>query len=169
VKEVRVYVEKPRKDLFEKEKHKRYRPPGLGDVQHSQPYLIAVLLMKGKLPLEDFSEEALHDEKTLQFAERVKVLHEPKFQLDEWPNVVKPNVVEVELFDGTVYSERVDHPKGHPENPLTRAEYQAYFRELIGFSARPLKEDNVEAAISLVAKMETSEDICSLCTLLVGS
>jgi 2-methylcitrate dehydratase PrpD len=59
VEEVRIYVEKGRKDLFEKERSKRYRPPGLGDVQHSHPYLIAVLLQKGKLPLEDVSEEAL--------------------------------------------------------------------------------------------------------------
>ena len=167
VEEVRIYVEKGRKDLFEKEKSKRYRPPGLGDVQHSHPYLVAVLLLKGKLPLEDFSEEALRDEKTLRFAERVKVLHDPKLELDRWPMVVKPNVVEIAMRDGTIYSERVEYPKGHPRNPLTQDEYRMYFRDLIGFSAKPLTHENIEKAISLLSTMEQNQDVSSLCRLLI--
>jgi 2-methylcitrate dehydratase PrpD len=168
VEEVRIYVEKGRKDLFEKERSKRYRPPGLGDVQHSQPYLVAVLLLKGKLPLEDFSEEALRDEETLRLAERVKVLYDPKLELDLWPMVVKPNVVEIVLRDGTIYSERVEYPKGHPRNPLTQDEYRKYFRDLISFSAKPLIEENIEKAISLVSTMEKNQEISSLCRLLIG-
>jgi 2-methylcitrate dehydratase PrpD len=166
VEEVRVYVEKARKDLFEKERSKRYRPPGLGDVQHSQPYLIAVLLLKGKLPLDDFSEEALRDEKTLQLAERVKVLYDPKFELDRWPMVVKPNVVEIVLRDGTTLSARVEYPKGHARNPLTQNEYRTYFRDLISFSAKPLVEENIENVISLVSTMETHNEVSYVCRLL---
>ena len=44
---------------------------------------------------------------------------------DRWPAEV-----EIELRDGRTLSERVDFPKGDPENPLTPTELEGKFREL---------------------------------------
>jgi 2-methylcitrate dehydratase PrpD len=168
VEEVRIYVEKGRKEFFERERDKRYRPPRLADVQHSHPYLAAVLLLKGRLSIDDFTEEAIRDEKVLKLAERVKVLHDPKLELDHGPMVIKPNVVEIVTRDGKVYSERVEYPKGHPNNPLTPAEKLAYFRDLTKYSAKTLPPENIEKTISLVSKMEESQDVSSLGRLLTA-
>jgi 2-methylcitrate dehydratase len=81
--------------------------------------------------------------------------------------VVKPNVVEIALRDGTIYSERVEYPKGHARNPLTQDEYRMYFRDLISFSAKPLTQENIEEAISLLSTMEKNQDVSSLCRLLI--
>jgi 2-methylcitrate dehydratase PrpD len=168
VEEVRIYVEKGRMEFFERERSKRYRPPILADVQHSHPYLVAIALLKGKLSVEDFTEEAIRDEKVLKYAERVKVLHDPKLELDHGPMVIKPNVVEIVTRDGKVYSERVEYPKGHPNNPLTQDEKLAYFRDLTKFSAKPLPPENIEKTISLISKMEESQDVSSLGRLLTS-
>lgn len=166
VEEVRIYVEKGRMEFFESERAKRYRPPRLADVQHSHPYLVAVALLKGRLSVEDFTEEAIRDEKVLKLAERVKVLHDPKLELDHGPMVIKPNVVEIVTRDGRIYSERVEYPKGHPNNPLTQDEKLTYFRDLTRFAAKGLATENVEKAISLVSAMEDSQDVSGLCRLL---
>jgi 2-methylcitrate dehydratase PrpD len=166
VEEVRIYVEKGRKEFFESERSKRYRPPRLADVQHSHPYLAAVLLLKGRLSIEDFTEEAIRNETVLKLAERVKVLHDPKFELDHGPMVIKPNVVEIAMKDGRTFSERVEYPKGHPNNPLTQDDKVTYFRDLTKFSAKPLSSENIEKTISLVSELEHSADVSGLCRLL---
>jgi aconitate decarboxylase len=166
IEEVRIYVEKGRKEFFERERDKRYRPPRLADVQHSHPYLAAVLLLKGKLSIDDFTEEAIRDENVLKLAERVKVLHDPKLELDDGPMVIKPNFVEIVMKNGAIYSERVEYPKGHPNNPLTPTDKLAYFRDLTRFAVKPILPENIEKTISLVSGMENSEDISGICRLL---
>jgi 2-methylcitrate dehydratase PrpD len=166
ISEVRIYVEKRRMDTFEKNKEHRYRPPDLAEVQHAYPFLVAVALLKGKITLADVTEEAIRDEKVLKFAERIKLVHDPKLELDRWPMIVKPHVVEVRMRDGGVYSERVEYPKGGPENPFTRDEEKMYFRDLTSFSAKPLSSENIEKVISFVSTMEDVQDVSSLCRLL---
>jgi 2-methylcitrate dehydratase PrpD len=167
IEEVRIYVEKRRIDTFEKNKSKRYRPPNLAEVQHAYPYLVAVALLKGKLSLKDtVTEEAIRDEKVLKYAERVKLLHDASLELDNWHMVVKPHVVEIAMRDGTVFSERVEYPKGDPKNPLTRDEYLSYFADLIDFSAKPLNAQSIEKTVSLVSKMEEVPDVSSVCSFL---
>jgi 2-methylcitrate dehydratase PrpD len=75
-------------------------------------------------------------------------------------------VVEIHMRDGRVYSERVEYPKGDPENPFTRDEENMYFRDLTGFSAKPLRAEKIEKIISLVSTMEDVQDVSSVCTLL---
>jgi len=166
ISEVTIYVEKRRMGTFEKNKQNRYRPPDLAEVQHAYPFLVAVALLKGKITLADVTEDAIRDERVLKFAERIKLVYDPKLELDQWPMVVKPHVVEVHMRDGRVYSERVEYPKGDPENPFTPDEEEMYFRDLTSFSAKPLGTEKIEKVISLIATMEDVQDAASVCRLL---
>ena len=62
---------------------------------------------------------------------RVSVQVDPSFEA-VYP-VAWPARVRVELKDGRVLEETVEHPKGDPENPLTRSELKAKFRDLAAF------------------------------------
>jgi 2-methylcitrate dehydratase PrpD len=140
----------------EMERKKRYRPEGIVDAQFSIPYTVAVTLLRGKLTLDDFTDEAISNEAVLSLAERVKPVLDPL--LEQWPLDVKPQVVEIVTRDGTVYSQRVEYPKGSPSDPVTLDELQENFREMARFSARPLRREKIEQALSVVSRLEEIED-----------
>ena len=67
--------------------------------------------------------------------------------------------VSVYLKDGTVYTERVNYPKGDPSNPLTRDELVTKFRKLAGFH---IAEENLDDLIDMVEELDRLKDIRTL-------
>lgn len=74
-----------------------------------------------------------------------------------------PSIVEVELKDGRKITERVDAPKGSPENPLSNEEVKAKFLNLATTSL-PLQK--AEEIIALVENIENLPSIRQLTTIL---
>jgi 2-methylcitrate dehydratase PrpD len=92
-------------------------------------HLVAVMLLDHTV-----SFRAAHDKARMQDAtvlrERAKVQLAPDAELEKLiPTRVA--IVEVTLTDGTQLSERVEHVRGTPENPMTRDEVVAKARELM--------------------------------------
>jgi 2-methylcitrate dehydratase PrpD len=92
-------------------------------------HLVAVMLLD-----KTVSFRAAHDKARMQdpavLRERAKVQLAPDAELEKLiPNRVA--VVEVTLTDGTQLSERVEHVRGTPDNPMTREEVVAKARELM--------------------------------------
>src|SRR4030081_3189064 len=92
-------------------------------------HLVAVMLLD-----KTVSFRAAHDKERMQdpavLRERAKVQLAPDAELEKLiPNRVA--VVEVTLTDGTQLSERVEHVRGTPDNPMTREEVVAKARELM--------------------------------------
>lgn len=158
--EIRVHVGKRDMDAVwgrdERERKKRYRPQGVVDAQFSIPYTVAVTLLRGKLTLDDFTDEAISDEAVLRLAERVKPVLDPG--LDQWPLDVKPQVVEIVTRDGKVRSRRIDYPKGSASDRVTPAELQESFRAMARFSAKPLRREKIDQALSVLSRLEEIED-----------
>jgi 2-methylcitrate dehydratase PrpD len=95
----------------------------------SLQHLVAVMLVDKAV-----SFRAAHDKARMQDAavlrERAKVQLVPDEELEKLIPV-RVAIVEVTLNDGTKLSERVEHVRGTPENPMTRDEVVAKARELM--------------------------------------
>lgn len=92
-------------------------------------HLVAVMLLDKRV-----SFRAAHDKARMQDAavlrERAKVQLVPDEELEKLIPV-RVAIVEVTLKDGTHLTERVEHVRGTPENPMAREEVVAKARELM--------------------------------------
>ena len=103
---------------------------GVNSAKMSIPYSLAVALCTGKAGLDEFTDKYISDQAILGITEKVSVS-----DVDDL-TVLCPQkrvaVVTVKTSNGE-YSERVEYPKGEPENPLSREELEEKFRGLAMF------------------------------------
>src|SRR4029450_11675012 len=102
----------------------KHAPPNGYAAKFSLPYLIAVILVKGRAGLAEFTDAPPAHPAVLALAGRVT------YELD--PTIDYPRQfvgdVEITLADGRTLRERQDRPRGGPDAPLTREELEAKFR-----------------------------------------
>jgi 2-methylcitrate dehydratase PrpD len=120
-------------------------------------HLVAVMLLD-----KTVSFRAAHDKARMQdpsvLPERAKVQLVPDANLEKLIPV-RVAVVEVTLSDGTRLSERVEHVRGTPENPMTRDEVVAKARELM---TPVLGAEKCSKLIERVLGLDTVKDIREL-------
>jgi 2-methylcitrate dehydratase PrpD len=124
-------------------------------------HLVAVMLID-----KTVSFRAAHDKARMQDAavlrERAKVQLVPDEELEKLIPV-RVAIVEVTLNDGTRLTERVEHVRGTPENPMTRDEVVAKARELM---APVLGATACSSLIERVLALEAVKDVRELRPLL---
>ena len=126
-------------------------------------HLVAVMLLD-----KTVSFRAAHDKARMQdpaiLRERAKVQLVPDEELEKLIPV-RVAIVEVTLTDGTRLSERVEHVRGTPENPMTRDEVVVKARELMTPVLGAATCSNlIERALAL----DTVKDVRELRPLLQG-
>src|SRR5262249_29083635 len=109
----------------------------------------------------------MKSDEVLELAARVKPTLNR--ELDHGPMDVKPQVVEIVTHDGRVFSERVEYPKGNPNNPVTSDELVAAFRGMASYAAKPLSASKIDAAEALALRLEEVPDVSVLMRLLTAS
>lgn len=105
---------------------------GVGDAKMSIPYSVAAALLYQSAGPDVFAEDKLGNPQVCELANKVKVISS-----DELSAVVKKKrvaIVAIHLQDGRILENRVDYPKGEPENPICRSELESKFISLITFS-----------------------------------
>jgi 2-methylcitrate dehydratase PrpD len=126
-------------------------------------HLVAVMLIDHTV-----SFRAAHDKARMQdpaiLRERAKVQLVPDEELEKLIPV-RVAIVEVTLTDGTRLTERVEHVRGTPENPMTRDEVVAKARELM---ASVLGVAACSTLIERVLALDTVKDVRELRPLLQG-
>jgi 2-methylcitrate dehydratase PrpD len=126
-------------------------------------HLVAVMLID-----KTVSFRAAHDKARMQdpaiLRERAKVQLVPDEELEKLIPV-RVAIVEVTLTDGTRLTERVEHVRGTPENPMTRDEVVAKARELM---APVLGVAACSSLIERVLALDTVKDVRELRPLLQG-
>jgi 2-methylcitrate dehydratase PrpD len=122
-------------------------PPNGYAAKFSLPYLIAVILVRGKAGLAEFADDAVRDPEVLAVARHVT------YELD--PGIDYPRQfvgdVEIALTDGRVVRERQDRPRGGPDRPLTRADLEAKFRGNAAVALSPARVEEVIRGVSALA------------------
>ena len=150
----------------EDEKKKKHRPEGVVDAQFSIPYTVAATLVSGGLSLEEFTDARIRSEEILDLAAGVKTILTPEF--DHGPMDVKPQVVEIVMRDGKVFTAKVIYPKGNPNNPVTSDELVNAFRGMASYAAKPLGGAKIDEAIELALRLEEVDDVAVLAKLLTA-
>jgi 2-methylcitrate dehydratase PrpD len=102
----------------------KQRPQNGYAAKFSLPYLLASILVNGRVTLADFTDEAARSEAVGRVAARV--FYDVDRTID-YPRHFIGHVA-VRLIDGTQLEERQDHPRGGPDFPMTREELTAKFR-----------------------------------------
>jgi 2-methylcitrate dehydratase PrpD len=124
-------------------------------------HLVAIMLLD-----KTVSFHAAHDKPRMRdpsvLQQRAKVQLTPDEELEKLIPV-RVAIVEVILNDGTRLTDRVEHVRGTPENPMTTEEVIAKARELI---TPVLGETNTEKLIAQVMELQNVKDIRELRPLL---
>lgn len=109
------------------EGHDHTKIEGSNSAKMSIPYSLAVALCTGKAGIDEFSDERVKDVSVLNLAEKVSVIAND--ELSTLCPQKRVAVVTVKTDKGE-FVERVDYPKGEPENPLSQQELEYKFRSL---------------------------------------
>ncbi len=123
----------------------------------STHYCAAVILHDRVLTLAQFEPARYNDPKLVRFAaEQVETKLDPSLTGVQ-------AIVEADLSDGRTVTERCEHSRGSPENPLSRAEIEEKFRF---YGKGVLPAARIEEAISAITKLEGLKSVRSLMDLL---
>ena len=94
---------------------------GVSSAKQSIPYGVAVACIYGDCGISAFTNQMLEDKQVLELTKKVRV-----FEDKELTNLVpekRAAIVTVKCKNGLQCQERVDYPKGEPENPITKEEW----------------------------------------------
>jgi 2-methylcitrate dehydratase PrpD len=151
-------AEGPVHRLWEPLKDKR-RPRSSYGAKFSLPYSIAVMLIRGRAGLEEFTEEAIRDPQVLDLAQKVRYELDPSI---DYPRHFSGHV-RIGLDDGTVLEENQPHPRGGFESPLPPEEIEEKFRA----NARlALPEAQLDVIINSVKRLDELPSVTALTDLL---
>jgi 2-methylcitrate dehydratase PrpD len=140
VKKARVALSQPAFDLHGK--LARYK--GKFDALISGHYTAAVILHDQELTLAQF-EPARYDDPTMRRAavEQIEIRADPALSEVQ-------ALVEIDI-EGATFKTRCDHPRGSPQNPLSRAQIEGKFRT---YADGVLSPSTIAGTIDAVANLE---------------
>jgi len=133
------------------------------EAKFSLPFNAAVILVKGRAGLAEFTDEVVKAPEIRSMMARIDFA---AFDTIESGFTNTTTFVDVALDDGTVLSGRVDYPKGSPQDPMTYDEVAEKFQECADYANWPA--DKAARIISLVRDFETLSDVSALTAALSG-
>jgi len=131
------------------------------EAKFSLKYCVSAALSKGRLGVEEFSEELLNDPGIRDLMRECNVAIDPALG-EEYP-ARWPSKVEVVTVRGRRHAASVDHPLGDPENPLLLEGLIGKFR---GLASRALPEARVDRIFDTALGLEDITDVGRLAELL---
>jgi 2-methylcitrate dehydratase PrpD len=121
----------------------------------SLPYLLAVILTRGRASLAEFEDDVVRDPQILSVASRVG------YELDATIDYPRQFVghLRARLKDGRVVEEWQDHPRGGPDSPMSREEIESKFR---GNASLVMSGDRVSQVVRNVMGLDAEPNLLSL-------
>jgi 2-methylcitrate dehydratase PrpD len=132
-------------------------PQTVPDAQFSYYYTVGTAFVKGKVFIEDFTEDAIKNEEVLSMAQKVEVVVDP--EKDKLESALSPVDIDVETKDRRHYKKSVESVKGHPHDPMSFGELTQKIKDCAAFSARPLSKESVSKVSQLVENLEEIDDV----------
>ncbi|SEQ20259.1 2-methylcitrate dehydratase PrpD [Lachnospiraceae bacterium NE2001] len=111
--------------------HDHTEIPGRYSAKMSIPYATAAGLIYGKAGLQEFTEEAVKREEIVALTKKIHVSSDDALSA-VFPGI-QAAVVTIKTKNGE-YTDRVDFPKGEPENPLTDEEFRSRYDGLMEYA-----------------------------------
>ena len=144
----------------------RKAPRTIVHAQFSIPFTVAAALIDGGVTLGHFDDRSIKRADILALAQRVESYVDADLER-EFGRTISPALLHIEMIDGTTHDVRVDIPRGSPERPMSRADFDAKAVDCFNRSARPLPPDAPIQLRHLVDNLESLEDVSSLVSVLL--
>lgn len=116
----------------------------------SIPFSVAIALKTGKAGMSEFSYENIHNLELSELTNKVSVLSDEEFTAG-FPQQ-STSSVEIITTEGESFYEKIDYPKGEPENPLSQEELLQKFEILMNFAGKGT--DEIEKISEIVFDLE---------------
>ncbi len=139
------------------------RPKTSIDGKYSIPFTTAVAIIKKNVTLSDFMPEALKDASVRQMAKKVVVQYDAQIDASRG---IAPGIVEIKTKSGAVYSKRVDAIYGSPQNPMSKEDLVAKFKDCVSFSAKPVSRRKIDKVATMLDHLEEVSDVREVIKLL---
>jgi 2-methylcitrate dehydratase PrpD len=136
----------------------KQRPASSYGAKFSLPYCLAVMLIRGRAGLEEFTEEAIHEPSVLALARKVRYELDPTI---DYPRHFSGHV-KICLADGSVLEENQPHPRGGLEDPLPPEEIEAKFRANARLRLPPERADQIIAAVGCLEELPNMTSLADL-------
>jgi 2-methylcitrate dehydratase PrpD len=131
------------------------------EAKFSLQYSTAAMLCRGHIGVGDYVGEAIADPRVVALAGKVR------YETREYPTYPRafPGGVRVRLGNGRTLEADLPHQKGAPENPFSREDVVAKFRDNASLA---LDEDAVESLERAVLELDRRDDVRDVFTALAG-
>ena len=126
-------------------------------------YLLAVAAYDRKVELEAHSEDRAKDPRVWELKTRIRMAWSSELEND--PKLHSAAIVEVKTRAGQTFTEKVVHPPGSPQNPLSQREIEDKFFSL---SSRVISRRQAERIRDAVANLEKMQNLRELGDLIRG-
>lgn len=111
--------------------HDHTNIPNSHSAKMSIPYAVAAGLIYGKAGLQEFSEETVKGADVLNLTKKVKVSADNELSA-AFPDI-QAAIVTIKTANKE-YTDRIDFPKGEPENPMTDREFRDRYDNLMEYA-----------------------------------
>lgn len=126
-------------------------PASVHQSKFSMPFVLALIACKGSASIDDFNESALEDPELLAMCQRVEMVVDAEIERD-YPQRWRA-AIDLEIKDGRQFSKHIDHPRGDPQNPVSRSELVSKLQRLARY-ARRLEPEQVQGFADYVWSLE---------------
>jgi aconitate decarboxylase len=141
----------------------RYTPATAASAQLNLRYCVAVLILKGDVFLDQFSDDTLAEPDVLALVARIDVAHDPT--LDEsGGGLLAGTIVQIILRTGQTLSAK-GQVRGPDYLPITAAEAEAKFRKA---TRAALSTDRQQEVIEACNRFDQMDDVAQICRLLAA-
>lgn len=162
IKQITAFVNEVSQQVCEPLQARR-QPLSITDAKFSLPFTLAIAATSRRVMLADYTLEKLKCQHVLALAQKVV----PK--LDEQVKrigAVTQGVVEISTKQGKTYQSQADFAHGRPEDPMSRGEIIAKFKDCIGYSVKAMSKEDTQKVVDMVVGLEDVRDVSQIMRLL---
>lgn len=131
---------------------RKQAPQTVIDAKFSIPFAAALALVRGRVTLDDFTDEALADPQVRALAGRVTARDDPDSRTSAGGTLL------VKLMDGSTLQASVPMPLGCPDRPLSREALIVKFVDCAARAARPITASRAEEIAHRLLGIDTEPD-----------
>ena len=139
-----------------------HRPANELQAKFSMEFCIAILLLKRRGGLDDFTDEVVNRPDVQEMIRKVDFGVHPEAEAAGYDKMT--TIIEIRLKDGRVITGRADFGKGSPANPMSFDEVADKFRECAEYAR--FAKDKAERVADMVRALEAVGDVRELAALL---
>ncbi|MCR5651493.1 MAG: MmgE/PrpD family protein [Lachnospiraceae bacterium] len=118
----------------------------------SIPYSVSAALLLGKYGMDAYEDIILQDDSINDCMKKILFSADP--EMDRNNPQKRSAEVKIYLESGEVFSDRVDYPRGEPENQMTDKDMEDKFKELARFSGKT--DEETQKIINLIWDYDNS-------------